>query len=586
MQRSVSQKHGQKRPRRRRSKARFPDRSEKRGLAFLKLGRQLNAVRTPKDAAAIILAIADELFPWDSCIFDLVSPDQSKVKTIICVDTINGSRIEFAPELCSEKLSPAARKRMNKSELILRPAGAGFPLESNPFGDKTHASSSLMYAPLKNDNRVIGFLSFQSYALDAYTQDDLNTLEALADHCGGALERIRAEEEIIRLNQELRHGLEESQALFEVAPVGIAVAHDPECSIVTGNPAFTNLLGIAPGTNASTLSPQADQLPFTITRNGEPIDPQELPMRRASRDGVSIREELEINRSDGRVLHIYIAAAPLYDENGHVRGSVGMLVDLTERKQAEAEARRLNQELEARVRERTAQLEAINKELETFSYSVSHDLRAPLRSIRGFSEVLLERYGPQLDARGQDFLRRTCQSSHHMDKLIDDLLKLSRVGRSEIQRRTVNLTELVSNIAAELRKTEPERVADFVIAPGIEAQGDERLLRVALDNLVRNAWKFTNRLPRARIEFGVTDQPELAYFVRDNGAGFDMDYASRLFGVFQRLHAASEFPGTGVGLATVQRIINRHGGHAWAFSKLNEGATFYFTLPTHDASAS
>ena len=243
------------------------------------------------------------------------------------------------------------------------------------------------------------------------------------------------------------------------------------------------------------------------------------------------------------------------------------------------EARRLNAELERRVAERTAQLEATNKELEAFSYSVSHDLRAPLRSILGFTEVLLERHASQLDARGQECLERVCESCRQMNRLIEDLLQLSRVGRSEIRWRPVNLSALAESIAADLRKGEPNRPADFVIAPQLEAQGDERLLGVVLDNLLRNAWKFTRHKPRARIEFGSVAAPRFAFFVRDNGAGFDMARADRLFGVFQRMHSASEFPGSGVGLATVQRIINRHGGATWAVAAPDQGATFFFTLP-------
>jgi len=256
--------------------------------------------------------------------------------------------------------------------------------------------------------------------------------------------------------------------------------------------------------------------------------------------------------------------------------------DAIDRKGAEAEIRRLNQELEKRVRERTAQLEAINHELEAFCYSVSHDLRAPLRSIRGFSEVLLDRYRPQVDERGQEYLERIRQSSEQMDGLIEDLLKLARVNRSELHLQTVNLTEMVQSITAELVKTEPARDAEFVIAPHLQTQGDERLLRVALDNLLQNAWKFTSRQPKTRIEFASESEPQRAFYVRDNGAGFDMAYADRLFGVFQRLHSAKDFPGTGVGLATVQRIINRHGGRAWATGAVNQGATFYFTLPAQD----
>ena len=256
----------------------------------------------------------------------------------------------------------------------------------------------------------------------------------------------------------------------------------------------------------------------------------------------------------------------------------------TEKHQADLQAdneriSRLNADLEQRVRERDAQLEAINKELEAFCYSVSHDLRAPLRSIRVFSEALLERYADKLDARGQDFLRRACDSSEHMEKLLEDLLSLSRWSRGELTCKAVHLTALAHAIVGELRQAEPDRAVEFVAAPDLLAQGDERMLRAVLDKLLGNAWKFTSKQPHARIELGAVHEPRPAFFVRDNGAGFDMVHAGKFFGVFQRLHSASEFAGTGVGLATVQRIIARHGGQTWGVGAVNQGATFYFTVP-------
>jgi PAS domain S-box-containing protein len=309
--------------------------------------------------------------------------------------------------------------------------------------------------------------------------------------------------------------------------------------------------------------------------------PALLETESQARRGVEVRRQWRHLKKDGTIIDVEVARHNLIFDGK--QAAMVLSTDVTQRKRAEMEVLHLNMELEHRVRARTAQLEAINKELEAFCYSVSHDLRAPLRSIRGFSEVLLERYAEKLDGRGREFLNRTCQSSQHMDLLIEDLLKLSRVSRSELKRQVVDLSALTEAIAVELRRNEPKRQVKFIIASDLKAQGDERLLRIVLENLLRNAWKFTGRQLKPVIEFGFTKEAEPAFFVRDNGAGFEMAYAGRLFGVFQRLHSASEYPGTGVGLATVQRIINRHGGRAWAEGKLDHGATFYFSLPTEAA---
>jgi light-regulated signal transduction histidine kinase (bacteriophytochrome) len=258
--------------------------------------------------------------------------------------------------------------------------------------------------------------------------------------------------------------------------------------------------------------------------------------------------------------------------------------DITARTQAEAEIRMLNAELERRVRDRTAQLEALNHELEAFNASVSHDLHTPLRQIDDVVEALQDDYADRLDAAGLQLLQRIRASTQRMKALIDALLALARVSRHALEGQSVDFSALARLIAAELHRRQPTRQVNWVIADGLTTYGDPQLLHIVLDNLLSNAWKFTSTNAQARIEVGGQAAPDgtVVVFVRDNGAGFDMAYVDRLFGAFQRLHRDTEFPATGIGLATVQRIIHRHGGRVWAESAVNQGATFYCTLPGGD----
>jgi PAS domain S-box-containing protein len=270
---------------------------------------------------------------------------------------------------------------------------------------------------------------------------------------------------------------------------------------------------------------------------------------------------------------------PLYDDGGSVNRILNVIQNITLQKEAEEALRQFNQELELRVVERTRQLQAINKELEAFAYSVSHDLRAPLRSIDGFSQALLEDYYDQFDETGRDYLNRVRRNSQRMGDLIDDMLTLSRISRNEMNLELVDLSALAHDVAQELSQTDPQRAVDWEIAPDLSAQCDARLLRVVLVNLLGNAWKFTRKRELAIIRFEQTQhEGQLCFVVRDNGVGFDMQYVDKLFGAFQRLHPTSEFEGTGIGLATVQRVIQRHGGHAWAEGEEGIGASFYFSL--------
>jgi light-regulated signal transduction histidine kinase (bacteriophytochrome) len=289
------------------------------------------------------------------------------------------------------------------------------------------------------------------------------------------------------------------------------------------------------------------------------------------------RLELTAMRADGAELPVEVAITRIRQDGPPM--FTGFIRDITDRKRAEQEIRQLNADLERRVIARTAELEASNKELEAFSYSVSHDLRSPLRAIDGFSKALLDDSATQLSDTGRRHLERVRGAARSMAELIDDILNLARLSRAEMHRERVDLSALGKEIAASLSQSQPERRVSFVIANGLTTEGDSQLLRVAFDNLLRNAWKFTSKHPTGRIEVGRSQQDgSSVYFISDDGAGFDMAHAKLLFTPFQRLHRQNDFEGTGVGLATVQRIIQRHGGRLWAEGAVERGATFYFTL--------
>ena len=282
-------------------------------------------------------------------------------------------------------------------------------------------------------------------------------------------------------------------------------------------------------------------------------------------------------KRDGTLIDVEISSRAL--KFGEPRAIVVLAHDITERKRHQDEVLRLNNELERRVQERTRALEMANRELESFAYSVSHDLRTPLRAINGFSRLIEEDHAGNMEEQGRALLQRVGAAARRMGELIEDLLKLSRISRQEIRIGPIDLSALARAVVEELQAAEPGRQADWVIASGVQAAGDAGLLRVTLQNLIGNAWKYSSNRDITRIEFGVVEKDgRPVYFVRDNGAGFDMAYSERLFGAFQRLHSPEEFPGTGIGLATVARIVHRHGGEVWAEGKVNEGATFYFSL--------
>jgi PAS domain S-box-containing protein len=407
------------------------------------------------------------------------------------------------------------------------------------------------------------------------------TRDALEDRVEERTRELELANQVLRQEiaerERAEAGLRESEArfrtLFEHSPDAIFLVdpYDPErlFPIVDCNQAACRQNGYSReellGQPISILDP----------RTRRPPDMREWLER--LRERPSLHEAVH-RRRDGSVFPVEVIST-LVTVGGREL-LLGIDHDLTERKAAEEKVLKLNAELELRVRERTAQLEAANQELEAFCYSVSHDLRAPLRSIAGFSDALLEDHAAQLDDEGRRYLQRVRAATGRMAQLIDDLLGLSRLTRAELRREKVDLSALAGEIVAELQRDEPGRRVELAIEPGLVVEGDPQLLQVALDNLLGNAWKFTRNQDRAQIKFGMMLQEEEkpAYYVSDNGAGFDMQYAGKLFGAFQRLHQAHEFEGTGIGLATVQRIIHRHGGSIWATGAVGEGAAFYFTL--------
>jgi PAS domain S-box-containing protein len=374
----------------------------------------------------------------------------------------------------------------------------------------------------------------------------------------------------------LRESEARFRALFEQAAVGVAQIEIYTGNILRTNQKFCDIVGYT--------QDEIRQINFQSIVHPDclPGDLANMALLKAG----TIREyslEERFHRKDGSLICVNVTISPMWQQGEKPLNFIAVIEDISARKKVEKEIQRLNAELEQRVIDRTAQLEALNQELEAFSYSVSHDLRTPLRSIDGFSQALVEDYGERLDEVGHDYLSRVRRAAQRMGLLIDDLLRLARVTRTDMAQTRIDLSALAKEVSEDLCRNKGYNATALAVQAGLTGYGDPPLLRIVLENLLDNAWKYSSKITQPKIVFGRLAQAgQAVYFVRDNGAGFDMTYVNKLFGAFQRLHRDQDFSGTGVGLATVKRIIHRHSGKVWAEGLPGEGAVFYFTLGDSD----
>jgi PAS domain S-box-containing protein len=462
--------------------------------------------------------------------------------------------------------------------------------------------TAFLGAPLVHEGKTIGIFGLGNRE-GGYRPENLEDIEALSHSIVQVLMRKRAEEEIRRLNEELEQRVIERTEELTKSNEKLNVLNE-EMSVI--NEELTDnsrqLEEEIERRKASELELQAASQKVTnilesISDGFIALDQEwrytYLNAEALRQLGIQDESELigkviwgafpDLNKTANELYHQAVSEhtpvrLEIYSQvtgrwlDIHAYPSTDSLsvyfLDITERK-------RMEEDLSHRAEE----LAKTNKELESFSYTISHDLRAPLRAINGFSQLIFNEYQDKLDDEGKEYLKIVRSECNRMGKLIDGILQLSRLSRKELKREKLDLSAIAETIAVEFRKIEPERQVDFAITPGIRAYGDRVLLQSVLQNLLDNAWKFTSKHPKARIEFGVTEQEgKKVYFVRDDGAGFDMRYVDKLFGTFQRIHGVDEFPGNGVGLAIIQRIIHHHGGQVWAEGAVEKGATFYFTL--------
>ena len=454
------------------------------------------------------------------------------------------------------------------------------PLLTNAPGNDPRSSGTppnhvpiyrFLSAPALIDGTLVGQVSVANADHD-YTDRELEIIKRMADLYAIAVQRQRAEES-------LRQSEERYRTIFQNSPLGI-FRSNVDGKLLEINNAFSKMFGYD----------SSDEALKEIKKKGEEkysrLEDRERIIAEQSTSTDTTQRQIRLRKKDGKEFFTNLYQSTMFDPQGQPLFLNGIIENINERKAAEEALRRLNLELDRRVLDRTAKLEATNKELEAFAYSVSHDLRAPLRHIDGFLELLKKKAGTALDEQGRHYMDNISNAAQKMGRLIDDLLSFSRTGRQAISFQPVDLDPLVEDIIRELKPDTTGRTIHWRIGDLPAVEGDSSMMRVVLSNLIANALKFTRPRQKVWIEIGsLPDRnAETVIFVRDNGVGFEMAYVDKLFGVFQRLHRTDEFEGTGIGLANVRRIIARHGGRTWAEGEPDHGATFYFALP-HTTSA-
>jgi len=528
--------------------------AEQRVVAFSELGLQLSAAQTVRGAGEVILATAQRLFGWDSCSFDLYSAAEDVTTSVLVRDTIGGQVKEVAPALAQRPPNPMDRQTLTEgARLLLKDDPTAFTPGAEAFGDTARPSASLMWVPVRSRQVPVGLLSIQSYTPNAYTKDDLQALQALADYCGSALERIRA--------QEALHASEDRyRQLVDNSPVPI-LAHQAG-RVVFVNAATVKLFGA--GTPEELLgTPVLDRV------HPESLEVVRERMRQVEADGQSapVMEE-KLRRLNGTLIHAEVAGTPLLYEG---RPAVQLVLrDLTDRKQAESF-----------LALQTEELRRSNADLEQFAYVASHDLQEPLRTVSSYVQLLARRYQGKLDPAADEFIAFAVEGAKRMQTLINDLLTFSRVGHQGQARQATDCAAVVATVRSNLKLALKEAQADLTVDPLPTVEAGAQQLAQLFQNLLSNALKFHGPAP---LQIHISAQPnpeapEWIFSVRDNGIGIDPQFFDRIFAVFQRLHGR-EVPGTGIGLAICKKIVERHGGRIWVESAPGQGATFYFTLPS------